>query len=261
MPINLFAYLGDASATLSVVTDRSQGCASIADGSLEIMVQRRLQHDDQRGVGEPLNETGLDGHGLIVRTTHWLNLAAPAAAGAQRRALAAAALYRPLVRATPLGATTPAAWIAAHKATFAGAAPGVLPAQLHLLTLHSWSPTSLLVRVSHSFETGEDAALSQPATVSLSALLPSVTLQSCVETTLSGNQPLANAPKITYAVESGGPSVTLPLVPTPPTAANGYSVTLGPMEIRTLMCTTAPLDASFAEGPILAGERDLAGSA
>jgi len=195
VPVNLFAYLGDASATLSVVTDRSQGCASLADGSLEIMLQRRLQHDDQRGVGEPLNETGLDGQGLVVRTTHWLSLAAPAVAGAQRRALAADALYRPLVRATPLGATTPAAWIAGHRASFSGAAPGVLPPQLHLLTLHSWSPTQLLVRVSHSFEVGEDATLSQPATVSLAALLPSLALQACVETTLTANKPLASAPK------------------------------------------------------------------
>ena len=66
---------------------------------------------------------------------------------------------------------------------------------------------------------------------------------------------------VTYAVQNSGPSVTLPVVPTPPSAANGYSVTLGPMEIRTLMCTTAPLDAAFAEGPIVAGERDLAGGA
>lgn len=67
VPVNGFTYLRDVNtgSTMSIVTDRSQGGASIADGSLEVMIQRRLQHDDGRGVGEPLNETGLDGSGLI----------------------------------------------------------------------------------------------------------------------------------------------------------------------------------------------------
>jgi hypothetical protein len=31
------------------------GGSSITDGSLEVMVHRRCQHDDSRGVQEPLN--------------------------------------------------------------------------------------------------------------------------------------------------------------------------------------------------------------
>lgn len=52
---------------LSIVTDRSQGGASLRDGELELMVHRRLQADDARGVGEPLNETGES-----LATGHWL---------------------------------------------------------------------------------------------------------------------------------------------------------------------------------------------
>ena len=52
---------------LTVLTDRSQGGASINDGEVEMMVHRRTLNDDSLGVGEPLNETGIDGKGLRVR--------------------------------------------------------------------------------------------------------------------------------------------------------------------------------------------------
>lgn len=42
---------------LSVLTDRAQGCSSLADGELELMAHRRILTEDQRGVGEALNET------------------------------------------------------------------------------------------------------------------------------------------------------------------------------------------------------------
>lgn len=60
MPLRLAVYTQDTASgnVLSVVTDRSQGGASLRDGELELMVHRRLQADDARGVGEPLNETG-----------------------------------------------------------------------------------------------------------------------------------------------------------------------------------------------------------
>jgi hypothetical protein len=56
-PVNSAIYIEDADACLAVLTDRTQGGASLSNGAVELMVQRRLVADDSRGVGEPLDET------------------------------------------------------------------------------------------------------------------------------------------------------------------------------------------------------------
>merc|ERR1719473_2206172 len=89
--------LDDGKDELVVLTDVSQGGSSMRDGGLELMVHRRVQVDDSRGVQEPLNETmcgcndinaapgqmGQHGHegdggcecaGLTVRGRHWIVL-------------------------------------------------------------------------------------------------------------------------------------------------------------------------------------------
>lgn len=81
--------------TQAVLTDVSMGGSSMRDGGLELMVHRRVQKDDSRGVQEPLNETmcgcndinaepghmGENGHegdggcqcaGLTMRGKHWI---------------------------------------------------------------------------------------------------------------------------------------------------------------------------------------------
>ncbi|KAM7475796.1 hypothetical protein LguiB_023039 [Lonicera macranthoides] len=55
--INLGIYMQYDSVEFSILVDRSVGESSIADGELELMLHRRLLHDDSRGVLEALNET------------------------------------------------------------------------------------------------------------------------------------------------------------------------------------------------------------
>jgi len=234
-PVNAFIYTRDAGSgdVLSVVTDRSMGGSSMADGEMELMVHRRLQYDDARGVGEPLNETGLDGNGLIVRGLHRVSINTGDAAGEARRTAVAASLHPPLWNAAPLTGGSVPAWIAAHKANYTALARP-LPANVHLLTVHSWGPGKLLLRLAHSYEVDEDAVLSQPATVDLAGLFVGFDITSATEMTVTGNQPLAAAPQTTYVLQDGS-SVTLPLVPGEPTGPQ-MSVTLTPMTIRTFLC-------------------------
>ena len=50
-PTNCIVKTSSPATTLAVAVDRSQGSTSLADGQLEIMVHRRMMHDDKRGVG------------------------------------------------------------------------------------------------------------------------------------------------------------------------------------------------------------------
>ena len=218
---------------LSVATDRTQGGASMVDGSVELMVHRRLQQDDRRGVGEPLNEPGLDaqGRGLIVRGVHRLSLDAPAAAAAAGKAAVQEMLY-PLQLAFAAGAPAPAA----GKGAFSGlAAP--LPPALHLLTAHARGPKELLLRLAHLFEAGEDAALSAPVTLGLSGLFAGTTLSGCVEMTTPGIKPVAAVATHTVSIIGEG-SVTWPAIPAAP-AGPAQTVTIAAMEIRTWVCTAS----------------------
>lgn len=52
-----------------------------------MQLHRRTFRDDDYGVGEPLNERGIDGRGIVARGRHWLVLSPPAKA---------ASFYRPL---------------------------------------------------------------------------------------------------------------------------------------------------------------------
>ena len=239
-PVTTRASLLDAATgrRFTLAIDRATGCASLAAGAIECLLHRRHLNTTFLGMGEVLNEAGLDatGKGLIARVSHVLRLdsAATAAAGG-----AAAALGRVLPLTTalaplPAGAT-PAAWAAAHTGTFAGLRAPLAP-QLHVLTAQSLGGSTLLVRVQHLFEAGEDAALSRNASVALGPLFSAFTVTAVVETTLSASLPLADVKPWTLRVQGEAEPVTLPIV-RPAPAAPLFTVELAPQEIRTFVVT------------------------
>jgi len=47
------------------MNDRTQGGSSLNPGEIELMIQRRILHDDNRGVDQALNETG--NHNFFIK--------------------------------------------------------------------------------------------------------------------------------------------------------------------------------------------------
>uniref|UniRef100_A0A665VZF2 Alpha-mannosidase n=1 Tax=Echeneis naucrates TaxID=173247 RepID=A0A665VZF2_ECHNA len=163
-PINSRAFIKDDADQLTVVTDRSQGGGSIHNGSLEIMLHRRLLYDDVRGVAEPLNETShIFPDGLVVRGRLLLSLERPPVAADTHRLIAQEMVLQPLLTFTD-GDLNPNTRLEVRG--FSGL-QAALPPAVHLLTLTQWDQDLVLLRLEHQFQSWESKVSSQPVTVSL----------------------------------------------------------------------------------------------
>ena len=241
-PINTAIYVDDEVSTrkpsdnvgrktpaaFAVVTDRSQGGGSIVDGTIELMVHRRTLADDDRGVGEPINETvsGIDayppfgnttriGEGLIIRGTHRVlvennnddcnekhktttssqftessNIPTCGGIGGARlaRSLMDESFAEPLVFVGTVPSLIEIPFLAK---SFSGLSKS-LPLNVMLITkkplYNHPEPNAYLVRLGHQYAQGEDPDLSLPAEVDLSHLFPGEQIVEFHETTLSGNR-------------------------------------------------------------------------
>ena len=199
-PVNSRIYVRDFSARkqLTLVTDRSQGGSSIQDGSLELMLHRRILNDDSLGVSEPLNELGVDGKGLVVKGTTNVIFDTIVNSGRLHRELALAVNNKPVLIFDP---DIRAEKLLRKERRLASAVSGELPEQLHLLTLMQEDGevrgTSCIVRIEHIYEVNEDPELSKPVTIDLrdylSPLIGEVT--GIVEQALGANIPVTELEK------------------------------------------------------------------
>jgi alpha-mannosidase len=268
-PVNALMTLDDGTTEMAVLTDVSQGGASLQGGALEFMVHRRILADDSRGVQEPLNETmcgcndinadpgsmGAHGHlgdggcecaGLTMRGRHWLMLDTVANAHDNRRMASEALNLRPTIAIAQKNLVLPSASFLAAEMP-----EGV---QLQALTSNyaSFNNGSLLLRLTHLYGAGESAARSVPITVSLAAVFgkAGLAIASVVETSLTGNQGIEemDKKKFPWPTEppTGGVAAQLQecgqkfeeRVAFDPTAA-GLNVTLRPSEVRTFLAKFA----------------------
>ncbi|CAL1274579.1 unnamed protein product [Larinioides sclopetarius] len=236
-PVNSRIYIRDKKRNLqlTVLNDRSQGGSSIKDGSVELMIHRRLLHDDAFGVGEALNETGVNGHGLVITGSHFLILSNMTKAASKHRPLAQQLFMQPQLSFASYNSSEKD-----YFKLFNVFSPGLkttLPPNVHLLTLEPWKRGTILIRLEHIYEFDEDNTLSKPVDVSLKDLFKEFNVVSIKETTLSANQYLEEAKRLCWQIE-GASNVCNN------SAVRGYGkdrglddliVRLGPMEIRTFI--------------------------
>ncbi|XP_048377727.1 lysosomal alpha-mannosidase isoform X2 [Stegostoma tigrinum] len=227
-PVNSRIYMKDSKIQLTLLTDRSHGGSSSNDGSLELMVHRRLLHDDNRGVGEALSEPGYDGTGLVVRGKHLVFLDTVSASAELHRLQAQAEYMAPW---TVIGQGQGTAYTSRpkHVAEFS-ALKKELPPNLHLLTLAQWDSQSFLIRLEHQFEMGESSVYSKPVTVDLANLFSAFKITSVEEMSLGFNQRKQDVSRLRWKTRpEGGHFKSV----SSQKDSSEYAVVLNPMEIRT----------------------------
>ncbi|KAK4747701.1 hypothetical protein SAY87_014287 [Trapa incisa] len=188
-PINLGTYVEDGQRELSVLVDRAVGGSSLVDGQLELMLHRRMLHDDIRGVGEILNETVCIQNkceGLTIQGKFYLRVD-PKGGGARWRRTVGQEIYSPLLLA--FSEQEENNWAESHLTTFSAIDPSYsLPGNVALITLQELENGNVLLRLAHLYEIGEDEEYSATASVELKRLFPNRKIVKVTETSLSANQ-------------------------------------------------------------------------
>ncbi|KAI8030741.1 Alpha-mannosidase [Camellia lanceoleosa] len=235
-PVNLGIYIEDESTELSVLVDRAVGGSSLVDGQIELMLHRRLIHDDARGVGEALNEEVCvldECKGLTVQGKFYIRID-PLGDGAKWRRTFGQEVYSPLLLAfTEQDGNN---WTNSHIPTFSGIDPSYsLPNNIAVITLQELDSGRVLLRLAHLYETGEDEDYSELTSVELKKLFPTKKIRKVTEMNLSANQERAEmeAKRLVWKVE--GSSEELKVVRGGGVDPVKLVVELSPMEIRTFL--------------------------
>jgi Glycosyl hydrolases family 38 C-terminal domain. len=199
-PVNTAMYIEDNDVSASILTDRSKGGSSLIDGSMELMVHRRIIIDDSRGVGEALNETDSIspyppfgnasrlGKGLIVSGTHRLYIGKKKA-GAKMARKEMDAVFSPLI----VFAGKRSQYLTEWKSIYEPIYIAEMPSNIQLLTLkliESMCDNTkyILLRLGHAYGKDECKTNSGAIEIDLAELFPSYELLGVTEMTLTGNR-------------------------------------------------------------------------
>jgi len=223
-PVNEAIYINDGSVQFSLANDRAAGGSSLKDGEMELMLHRRILHDDFRGVGEPLNES------TIIKTTKNLIINTLPLSDTQLRTRSILLNHPVVIAFGPLqqGEAFPNPSGSALTASF--------PLNVHLQSLETQSNGLVLLRLHHPYAADEPSDLAQPVTVDLDELFAIVQPSLWSETQLTGVMPLNQVQRLKWNVnaqETGN-------LESKPIPDDDFTVTLNPMETRTFMVQMLP---------------------
>eukprot|EP01119_Soliformovum_irregulare_P005383 TRINITY_DN1714_c0_g1_i1.p1 TRINITY_DN1714_c0_g1~~TRINITY_DN1714_c0_g1_i1.p1 ORF type:complete len:977 (+),score=300.90 TRINITY_DN1714_c0_g1_i1:52-2982(+) len=191
VPMNLAAYIRDTTKgdQLTLVSDRTRGCASLKDGQFENMLHRRLLYDDGRGVGEPLNESN------IVRTTERIMFDPIANASRKFRHEMASLNQPPVLMFANVASVSQ--YTRDNAVSFSAMKAG-LPANVELITFKMLNTGQILLRLQNVFAVGEDKEMSASVSVDLNALFPALQIDEITEVSLSANQPASEVHRLQW---------------------------------------------------------------
>ncbi|XP_035231456.1 lysosomal alpha-mannosidase-like isoform X2 [Stegodyphus dumicola] len=200
-PVTSWIYIQDEAEDLqlTILPDRAQGGSSVTDGSIELMLHRRLLFDDGFGVNEALNEPGFDGRGLVVRGSHYLTLGPIEDMIPYTKRLAKMRFHYPLVAFSKLNFYN----LSRYSLNEFRALKRRLPQNIHVLTLERLDDHRILLRLEHFHEKDDDPNLSESVTVSLNNLFRPFKVIYYEETTLSANKYLYETEKLNWAIANG----------------------------------------------------------
>jgi len=176
------SYISDATAQLSIISERSHGVSSQANGEIELMLHRNPDMGD--GWGPALTDTS------IVFPTIRVLLDTPQ--GSPKLIHKQSYLLNfPLTPFYAPSVSSLNSWNSAYLSNAQLLATD-LPPNVHFLSLYSLDSTStkFIFRLTHLYATGEDPVNSVPATVDVAQLFSKFKIVSFVETTLTGNKVL-----------------------------------------------------------------------
>ncbi|XP_065090817.1 lysosomal alpha-mannosidase-like isoform X2 [Ochlerotatus camptorhynchus] len=261
-PVTAKIALEDENIRLAVLNDRAQGGSSMEDGSLELMVHRRLLHDDAFGVEEALDERAF-GRGLIARGKHYVVFGSKKTSSptlqARERFLQNHVLLPNWVFLSDVTNFKYEDWQKRFNNIYSALSLS-LPLNVNLMTFEPWKENSLLVRFEHLLEKEEDPMYSKPVRFNLQDIFRSFSIEEIRETTLAGNQWKEDnkrfqfKPDPAYLKHINRAEIVNPLqsvngteTATKKAAAamasenlknvsnEGYEIVLGPMQIRTFV--------------------------
>ncbi|KAI5636838.1 alpha mannosidase middle domain-containing protein [Phthorimaea operculella] len=169
---------------VSVITDRSEGGSSLEEGSIEVMLHRRLVKDDHKGVGEALNETVLDGVGLVVRGKHRIvTTETKPEDNIIEKKIVIEVDMEPQVFVSDAKTLSLQDWL---KLKNCHVWVNALPDGLNLLTLEPWTDNSILIRIENYLELSDKDE--STLELDLSKFFTNIQLTSLKETTLAANR-------------------------------------------------------------------------
>ncbi|CAB3385076.1 Hypothetical predicted protein [Cloeon dipterum] len=237
-PITSAISIEDEETKLAVLTDRAQGGGSIADGTLELMVHRRLVNDDNYGVSEVLNERQM-GVGMFARGRHLVLVGSPTSnVTAQERTLVQQEMVLPPVLYFSPTTLSAEEWKAKYQTEFSGVKME-LPENVHLLTLEPRKDGKILLRFEHIMEKSDDLRLSRASEFSIQDLFEAK-VQKVTEMTLGANQILSSSRRFKWNEDKFTSGTKNDQDRTAPErnviqSSDNFKVILYPMQIRTFV--------------------------